>query len=452
MGRALRTTLLMGVVAAAAVAVAAAIYPWPETVSINERIGQKLFPDFDERKVSNLKVVKINEDQRVLETLRINKKKDAWTIPSASNYAVGNVSRIAAIIDALSERKILNVASEDDAAHSKFGVLDPESPISNERFSGIGQKVTASDNNGRPLVDLIIGGSVRDAPTQHYVRVQSQPTVYVIDFDENILSTRITDWIDPNLMKLATPNSQGKMFSSVIIDDYVIDEDKIDDADSKRLVNYRATLNRGEKEVTLDSLLIEKDGELVPSDEKKKPSTTALQALVTNLTFVPFSNVLTKPEAVAKKLRSSEGKDLKASQFKSMLPFGFRWLECKDGQHKFDSANGQVTVTTQDGIRFTLYIGSLTESKDELVQDLQYHMIVQAAVNLDQFPMPEAVGDDATEEQKRSYSREVRRRELNIDNVQQAVDEYNQDFANWYFVISERIVEAIRPDIEALTE
>ena len=52
-----------------------------------------------------------------------------------------------------------------------------------------------------PLLDFIIGKEVKDHPEQRYVRVPNQKRIYGVNVKAD-LSTRFSDWIETNLLKL----------------------------------------------------------------------------------------------------------------------------------------------------------------------------------------------------------------------------------------------------------
>ena len=100
------------------------------------------------------------------------------------------------------DRKILSVASKNAGDHEQYGVIDPLSPKLEPGQKGVGTRVTMSDAQNKPLVDLIVGKPVRDREGQRYVREAGRDAVFVIEIDPAKLSTNFENWIEKDLLKL----------------------------------------------------------------------------------------------------------------------------------------------------------------------------------------------------------------------------------------------------------
>ena len=178
--------------------------PGSTELDVDSLIGTDLTPEFtDPAEAKRLRIVEFNEDSATLREFEVAEEDGLWTIPSKNGYPADAERQMAEAATSLMDRKILAVASESAADHEQFGVIDPLSPKLEAGQKGVGARVTISDINDKPLVDLIIGREVKDATNnQHFVRKAGQDVVYVVEVDPTRLSTDFEDWIEKDLLKL----------------------------------------------------------------------------------------------------------------------------------------------------------------------------------------------------------------------------------------------------------
>ena len=146
--------------------------------------------------------MRFDEDSATLREFEVAEQDGLWSIPSKDGYPADAAKQMAEAATSLMDRKILQVASKNAGDHEQFGVIDPLSPKLEPGQKGVGTRVTMSDEQNKPLVDLIVGKPVRDAEGQRYVREAGRDMVYVIEIDPAKLSTNFEDWIEKDLLKL----------------------------------------------------------------------------------------------------------------------------------------------------------------------------------------------------------------------------------------------------------
>src|SRR5688500_16335035 len=136
----------------------------------NALLGQNLTDEFaspDEAK--RLRIVRFNEATADLRNFEVAEKDGLWSIPSKNDYPADAAQQMAEAATSLMDRKILGVATKSAGDHEEYGVIDPLSPKLEAGQKGVGTRVTLSDVNNKPVVDLIIGKAVKDADQQRFV-------------------------------------------------------------------------------------------------------------------------------------------------------------------------------------------------------------------------------------------------------------------------------------------
>ena len=118
--------------------------------------------------------------------------------------------------------------------HEKLGVVDPLSDDI-EDPEAVGKRITLKDSDGEVLVDYIIGKEAGDVfvsdserrlneggiPEKYfYVRRPDEQQTYKVKLDID-LSTRFSDWIDPDLLRL----DRNKLMR-ILIDNYSLEEER----------------------------------------------------------------------------------------------------------------------------------------------------------------------------------------------------------------------------------
>jgi hypothetical protein len=186
--------------------------------AVQER-GASFFPGFtDPGMVRSLEVVDFDEDTATAHPFKVRVQDGAWTIPSHYDYPVDGMEHLARTAAAIIALKKDNVATENVSEHERTGTLDPLDetlPI----LRGRGTRVIVQGEHNRNLADIIIGRQLADRPTFRYVRLAGQPRVYVAAAGDLRLSTRFTDWIDSDLLKIEWAD-----VDQMIVRDYSVDK------------------------------------------------------------------------------------------------------------------------------------------------------------------------------------------------------------------------------------
>src|SRR5262249_42017511 len=118
----------------------------------------------------------------------------------------------------LMDLKILSVAGHQASEFEQYGVVDPATAQPGAK--GVGKHVTLADQNGKKLLDIIIGKEIKGQTKQRYVRKggKNEDATYVVAIGTDKLTTKFDDWIEKDLLKL-----NGWDIQKVLLDNYSVD-------------------------------------------------------------------------------------------------------------------------------------------------------------------------------------------------------------------------------------
>jgi hypothetical protein len=187
----------------------------PREISDFARVGTEFYPDFqDPTAARTLEVSAVDPGTGNLRKFSVAYKDGLWRIPSHHDYPAEAAERLASTATSLRGLVRESLIARRAAQHEQYGVLDPLETQAGDPES-IGRRITLRDGAGKVLADYIIG---KPAPTAEpdeledlagvesdsqafYVRTPQEQETYVAHVDID-LSTRFSDWIEPDLLKL----------------------------------------------------------------------------------------------------------------------------------------------------------------------------------------------------------------------------------------------------------
>ena len=440
MKSAIQTTALMGVMAAVATVAAAWFYPWPKAVTKNAQVNKPLFEDYDTSSVRGIEVATYNEDTSKVDRLKLKRKGERWVIPQKSEFDVTGGDRVIDITKALTGRTVLEVTSDSQNDHAKFGVVDPAEANTASSRSSLGSRLELTDRNRKTIGSLIIGHAVKNKPDNHYVRVTGKPTVYTIEFNENILSADFSKWTSPNLLGLPSSQASKRLASTIDVNKY-----RIAAADKREDVYDIKFAVKGEPARMSVASAKVGDAEI----EASQLPNSFLQTVVQTLFQLQIADVVNQSKSAVKALRSKADASKDAS-ISALRETGFFYQQWKDGGHQFDAANGKVSIGMSDGVRHHVLIGGIANQvggSDSL--KLLYRVMLTADVDESGFDEPEKPADiDKDEAIKKAYLREVKERDQLIELALRQAAEFNRKHSMWVYVMDETVVKGLLPEVE----
>jgi len=436
MKAALPTTLLMGLIAAVAVAGAIYWYPKSAAIVVDATVNQNLFETYETSDVRSISITHFSDDSNRMEQFALRRKGERWVIPGAGDFPATRIARIGEVAKSLLDRKVLALQTKDEQGHVEFGVVDPTESKNSPNRSSLGMRVDLQDRNRIDIASLIIGNVVKDGSKgakRYYVRVPGQPAVYELEIPKQIFSTRFQDWVDPNLLELPPPGVDEVSIAQVFVDQYRLDPEKL--ADAKRENVYRSRFDL-EKNALKETLFESWKDDEFSKQEVSESQQQELLLTLRSLGNIRYIDVIGKPKSVAKLLRDPS-QDLDKSKLEPLQQFGFRASE--EGQ--LEASNGE---------RVRLLVGSLAQRADSENLDLHFHGMLLAqleeSVFADQLPeKPEDVAEDSSE--NKAYLRAKEKLDRQRASALLRIEALNRNWSKWIYVIPETTINAIRPDV-----
>ncbi|MEM6329961.1 MAG: DUF4340 domain-containing protein [Planctomycetota bacterium] len=354
---------------AAALAVAAAVVTQPTSGNYNvaDQIGKDLAKPFELDEAKRLTIVAYDEKNATLNTFEVAETDGLWTLPSKGGYPADAADQLAAAVNGVAGRKVLQIASDDAKDHAEFGVIDPNAEELAGR-SGVGARVSLATADGKPLADLIIGNEVKDQEDQRYVRRADQDVTYVAKIDPEDFSTNFADWIEDDLLKISPwdirrvrlrdysaemfMTLQGMAVDPTFRTDTTLD---YDDNDSKwRLAEYLTA-----PDARRDAFVAAELGADKQLDQDK------LQDLKNALDDLRIVDVASKPEGFSADLKAGEDFMNNREALASLMARGFAPTRSERGDIEILSSEGEVICTMKDGVEYVLRFGNLLLGKEE---------------------------------------------------------------------------------------
>lgn len=322
--------------------------------------NQPLFKDFtDPLAATELKIVSFDADtgKPVTFEVRKNPATKVWTIPSRADYPADAVNQMKTAANGLIDLTVLDIPTDNPGDHKEMGVIDPTEDSVKTADSSIGKLVTFKDEKRDTIASLIIGKPVKDQAGQRYVRKPGQSPVYVVALDEATITSNFQSWIEADLLQLSSIDVQ-----QIKSDNY----------------SFSVGLN-GNQYAKNQTAVLEKDGAdwkllslkrynpanpnqppTEPKFDPKKVNATTITDLVNALDDLKFVDVKRKPDGLSADLKADSDLANNKEAQASLFTRGFFPTKNSEGDFKIVSANGELSATTIDGVKYTLYFGNIS--------------------------------------------------------------------------------------------
>nr|WP_286177999.1 DUF4340 domain-containing protein [Rhodopirellula sp. JC639] len=388
----------------------AAIVSWPSSNNddggnIGSVVGTPLFTEFkDPLTAASLKIVTFNEGQGELKNFEVRKDAESglWTIPSKGGYPADAIEQMRDAANALVGLDVLDVPTDNPEDHAGMGVVEPKLEDLDPGDEGVGRLVTFKDSSQKVIASLIVGNEVKGQEGQVYVRKPGQDPVYVVKLDDSPLSTNFEEWIEEDLLQLSSIDIEN-----VELKDY---NASLGLQGVSLTKNYDVELAKDGSTWTLAALKeYDKTNPLaeptpVEIDPDKELNSQKLNDLANALDDLKFVDVNRKPEGISANLKAD--KDFAADQEAATQLAGRGFIPVPLGPNReieILSANGELTATTKEGVKYILRFGNISgiadDGKDESESQpgdeeesaggVNRYLMVSTVVDESKFPVPE---------------------------------------------------------------
>lgn len=352
-----RRTVIFVAVAAVSIGAAAITHQLtkPPKVKGYELVGEPFYPDFDDpNKATALRVVDYNEDTASANVFNVEFKDGAWRIPSHHNYPAEGTEQLAKTAASVIGIERGALVSRLKSDHERFGVVDPLDDTTTT-LKGRGQRLTLFKDDGIVLADFIIGKKVEGEDNVYYVRRQDEEETYRTKLEIN-LSTKFSDWIEPDLLKL-----ERNDLIAMTINHYSLDPTRgaIQQRDVTRL-----TRTKSPDPWTLDGL----------NEQTEQVNTDKVRDLVNKLDNLKIVGVRPKPKGLTSEL-TLDSKVVQDPRLEGLLlaelqskGFFVAQAQGDTDQRRLYSKEGELTAATNHGVVYHLNFGNMFTGTEKEIE------------------------------------------------------------------------------------
>ena len=380
----------------------ALLVAWPQQERSEQSllVGKPLFEQFeDPLAAASMRIVSFDEVLGQLNAFEVRKDRETgmWTIPSRQGYPADAVEQMRDAANALVGLIVLDIQTDNVELHDDLGVLEPKLEDLEVGDVGVGRMVTFKDPDQKTIASLIIGNPVEGEEGKIYVRKPGQDPVYVVRLDDSPLSTRFENWIEEDLLRLTSIDIQ-----ELEIKDY---NAALGLGGVSLTRNYDAKVTTDGTDWTIERVLVyDRDNPTTPPteappEEGKEPNASKFDEIKNALDDLKIVDVVRKPEGMSANLRADKELVSDNEAVASLAQRGFFPLQLgPDGETEVISANGELTATLRDGVRYVLRFGNVSGVTDEdespeedatPTAGVNRYLLVTAEVDPSRFPVPE---------------------------------------------------------------
>lgn len=305
--------------------------------------GQPFFPEFKEpESCTTLEVVDYDAATAAPIPFKVSFKDGKWVIPSAYDYPADARDRLAKTAGAVLGLVKDTVRSDSREDHKTLGVIDPLDTKATGA-EGRGKRITLRDGSDRVLADFIVGKEIPGERSQRYLRVPNENRTYGVVMKAEI-STKFTDWIETNLLKIDTPSIRKVEF----------DGHKVDPERQVIVPGEVLAVSRKDSAGTWTT-----DG-LKPGQEVNPEKMSSLTLALGDLKIAGVRPI--PPELTADIQNSAPGKILPTTNKAAMSLMSRGFYPTRNG---LESNEGEVRVACEDGVTYKLRFGEVTFAQGE---------------------------------------------------------------------------------------
>jgi hypothetical protein len=325
-------------------------------------VGQEFHPNFTEaEKAAKLRVAAYDDLKKESQVFTVEKDGDNWRIPSHHDYPAEAKKRLAETAASVMGVRREAVAGRRQADHERYGVIDPLDEKSTA-LRGRGQRITLYDDNAKELVDLIIGNQVEGQNNQFYVRVPTEKETYRASLSVS-LSTKFSDWIEPDLLKLTSSDLIALKSSKPIIEEIRVDTP---------VGPVMSEQQTGEETVQLSRKDSADDWKLADLNEAiEEFDNVSVANTVNAIDELKIIGVRPKPPGIRADFtldipENLQGDPRRAQEFarerlRELMDKGFGIFADEKGQPYLSAREGELIATTNAGVVYNLHFGNRFE-------------------------------------------------------------------------------------------
>jgi len=357
----------------------------PGSSENSELVGTPFYETFTSTEAArSLEVSAIDPETGALKRFGVKSDGDLWRIPTHYDYPAEAAARIAqtsASVMGLNRQAMVGTGISE---FERFGVVDPLSDDVEDPETA-GKRITLSDENGDPLVDYILGNEIEDSvPTRggdafeqteetkdFYIRRADESKTFRVTLDID-LSTKFSDWIDPDLLRINRPD-----VTQVSINNYKIEERGVGQFGLPQLSKVQGDqlyLNRPSPADPWNLAGLDPQTEAIQTDRVNEILGVLDEMVIVGVRpkFKFEGQQLLTPELTPADIPEFKTDQQKAAQAyqalqEELMDKGFN-LAGTQAKLELASENGELEFGTSKGMRYRLHIGGKAEAEDESIE------------------------------------------------------------------------------------
>ena len=316
---------------------------------------------------------------------------------------------------------------------------------------GFGTLISITDEKNNEF-SLIIGEEVGENQSSdgtvgaalHLVRIPGEDAVFVAEIDVDTFTTEFTDWINDDLLDLDSIDVR-----QLSIHDYTSFKRTESSLGITERLQVQIDWNVEEGIWSLSQMLEFLGNDQVPVETvlniDEELNADRLNTLQDAIDSLKISDVRRKPAGLGADLKINS-RIFDPESRVDLERRGFFLVNARDGSgdQELLCANGELHISTEQGIKYLLRFGSEVADGDEILR----HMFVTTRLDKQLLPEPELADlpdvDPDDELTQQAYDAVKRNNDLLIEDhaqrikdAEERIEDLNSRFADWYYLISE---------------
>ncbi len=368
--------------------------------------------------------------------------------------AINNIIRIVTVYsegdDAdIRPGELIDLEARLNALAGAFNQIDNYFDVNKQ--IGFGTLISITDEKNNEF-SLIIGEEVGENQSSdgtvgaalHLVRIPGEDAVFVAEIDVDTFTTEFTDWINDDLLDLDSIDVR-----QLSIHDYTSFKRTESSLGITERLQVQIDWNVEEGIWSLSQMLEFLGNDQVPVETvlniDEELNADRLNTLQDAIDSLKISDVRRKPAGLGADLKINS-RIFDPESRVDLERRGFFLVNARDGSgdQELLCANGELHISTEQGVKYLLRFGSEVADDDEILR----HMFVTTRLDKQLLLEPELVDlpdvdpDDeltqqAYDEVKRNNDLLIEDHAQRIKDAEERVEDLNSRFADWYYLISE---------------
>ena len=368
--------------------------------------------------------------------------------------AINNIIRIVTVYsegdDAdIRPGELIDLEARLNALAGTFNQIDNYFDVNKQ--IGFGTLISITDEKNNEF-SLIIGEEVGENQSSdgtvgaalHLVRIPGEDAVFVAEIDVDTFTTEFTDWINDDLLDLDSIDVR-----QLSIHDYTSFKRTESSLGITERLQVQIDWNVEEGIWSLSQMLEFLGNDQVPVETvlniDEELNADRLNTLQDAIDSLKISDVRRKPAGLGADLKINS-RIFDPESRVDLDKRGFFLVNARDGSgdQELLCANGELHISTEQGIKYLLRFGSEVADNDEILR----HMFVTTRLDKQLLPEPELADlpdvDPDDELTQQAYDAVKRNNDLLIEDhaqrikdPEERIEDLNSRFADWYYLISE---------------